>query len=518
MHASAGDANRTDWLAALAVPAVILSFFLALGRAPLFDVDEGAFSQATLEMFQRGDFLSTYLNGIPRYDKPILVYWLQAASVLALGPTELAFRLPSALCATAWCALLFGFAKRYFGRDTGLLAAALAATSVGVFAIGRAATADALLNLCLVATMFSAWLHLQTNQRKWLYAVFAAAGLGVMAKGPVAILIPGAVVLLFCMFRRTFKTWLRMVFDWRGILLFAVIVAPWYAVIFQKEGWAFFEGFIMKHNVERFGGTLQGHGGSLLYYFPVVLLATMPHTGLFLRVFTRLKELWRGDLGCYLLTWFGFVFVFFSLSGTKLPHYVLYGMTGMFVLAAMQGKQAGSRLWVLLPALLFFGFLLALPALLDFTSTRIADAYYQEAAKGASAQFPLLFFLFCGAALALSIWINADRRIAAGLKPVISGGLAVVALALFVVPAFGALLQEPVKQAALLARERNYSVVMWGINAPSFSVYYGKPTPGRTPVPGDIVLTRRKRLIEQPPAAYDTLYEARGVVLARIKG
>src|SRR5260370_9488923 len=104
-------------LAWLSVAAVLLSLFLALGRASLFAVDEGAFSQATLEMFQRGDYLSTYLNGVPRYDKPILVYWLQALAVLALGPTEFAFRLPSALCATAWCALVFAFTKRNFGKD-----------------------------------------------------------------------------------------------------------------------------------------------------------------------------------------------------------------------------------------------------------------------------------------------------------------------------------------------------------------------------------------------------------------
>src|SRR3954447_10359888 len=107
--------NHFQWLAALAVLAVALSFFLALGRAPLFDVDEGAFSQATMEMFQRGDFLSTYLNGIPRYDKPILVYWLQAACVLVLGPTEWAFRLPSAICGALWCGLIFGFARKVSG-------------------------------------------------------------------------------------------------------------------------------------------------------------------------------------------------------------------------------------------------------------------------------------------------------------------------------------------------------------------------------------------------------------------
>src|SRR4029077_21141726 len=116
---------------ALTVLTVALSFFFALGRSPLFDVDEGAFSQATMEMFQRGDFLSTYLNGVPRYNKPILVYWLQAASVLAFGPTEFAFRLPSAVCATLWVLLTFLFARRRFGSNTALLAAAIISTSLG---------------------------------------------------------------------------------------------------------------------------------------------------------------------------------------------------------------------------------------------------------------------------------------------------------------------------------------------------------------------------------------------------
>jgi len=507
------ESSGARWLT---VAAVLASFFWMLGAAPLFDVDEGAFSQATLEMFQRGDYLSTYLNGVPRYDKPILVYWLQALAVLALGPTEFAFRLPSALCATAWCALVFAFTRRNFGKDVGLVAAALTATSVGVFVIGRAATADALLNLCLAATMFAAWLHLQTGQRKWLYAVFAAAGLGVMAKGPVAILIPAAVTLLFCLMRRNLRVWLRALLDWKGILLFALIVVPWYAVIFQKEGAAFFEGFILKHNVGRFGGTLQGHGGSLVYYFPVVLVATMPHTGLFVRVFTRLKELWRDDLSCYLLLWFAFVFVFFSLSGTKLPHYVLYGMTGMFILAAREAARMRSRLWLLVPAILFFGFLLGLPFMLD--NVRTGDVYYREVLSAARGEFSNEFLLFCSAALAVSLYVSFSKTIDAAFKPVICGVLATVTLAVFVVPAFGRLLQEPVKQAGLLARERNYSVVMWGINAPSFSVYYGRPTPGRVPMPGDIVITRAKRFAEEPSIVYDTLFYSHGIVLARIKG
>src|SRR5436190_15597471 len=190
-----GDAR----VRALAALAVVASFFWLLGAAPLFDVDEGAFSQATLEMFERGDFLSTYLNGEPRYDKPILVYWLQAASVAALGPSEWAFRLPSALCATAWAWLTYLFVRRHYGIERALFAAALLATSLGVYIIGRAATADALLNALLAAAMFAAWLHLSSGERRWLYATHAVIALGVLAKGPIAILIPFATTLVFCL-------------------------------------------------------------------------------------------------------------------------------------------------------------------------------------------------------------------------------------------------------------------------------------------------------------------------------
>src|SRR6476619_5546131 len=148
-------------LALAVVLAVALSLFLRLGHAPLFDVDEGAFSEATLEMFQRNDFLSTYLNGEPRYDKPILTYWLQAASVSVFGVSELAFRLPSALCAALWVVLAFAFARRYFGAQRALLVAGVMGTSLGVYVIGRAATADALLNMLIAASMFAAWLYLE---------------------------------------------------------------------------------------------------------------------------------------------------------------------------------------------------------------------------------------------------------------------------------------------------------------------------------------------------------------------
>jgi len=505
------------WIA-LAIFAVAGSFFFALGRAPLFDVDEGAFSEATLEMFQRGDFLSTYLNGEPRYDKPVLIYWLQAASVAAFGTNEFAFRLPSALCATLWVVLTFLFARRYFPVERALLAAAVTATSLGVYVIGRVATADALLNMLIAASMFAVWLHLETGRRGWLMAAFAAIGLGFLAKGPVAVLIPLAVTFAFCLLRRDLKTWARAVFDPLGLLLFAVVALPWYALILHREGWAFVQGFFLKHNVGRFGGTLQGHAGSLVYYVPVVLIGSLPFTALLIRVLARLRQVWRDDLQCFLLLWFAFVFVFFSLSGTKLPHYVLYGMTGMFILMAVHAPGLRSRALALLPVLLFFLFLLALPQLVNLSLPRMPDAYYREALSNAGGYFTWGYFAFMSAGAAVTLWFMWDSRIELAQKLVVSGILAALGLSAFVVPVAAEVQQEPIREAARIARSRHLDVIMWRLNAPSFSVYYGRPTPSREPRPGDIVITKAKRLAELPGYGHELIYAKNGIVLVRVSG
>lgn len=505
---------KSRWLAAAIVAA---SFFWMLGAAPLFDVDEGAFSEATREMFERGDFLATYLNGAPRYDKPILVYWLQAAAVAAFGPNEWAFRLPSALCAAGWAWLTYLFVRRHYGEERGLLAAALLATSTGVFIIGRAATADALLNLLLAAAMFAAWQHLSTGRRGSLYATHAAIALGVLAKGPVAILVPGATTFLFCLFKRDLKTWAKAVLDWRALVLFFAIAAPWYIAILVKEGWPFVQGFFLKHNVARFGGPLQGHGGSLFYYFPVLLVLALPHSALVVPVAARLRALWRDELAAYLLLWFGFVFVFFSLSGTKLPHYVLYGYTGLAILMAARGAETMRAFWALLPAAIFFAALLFLPNAAAPLVPKLGDAYYRQALGLLLMRVDIAYFAYFGVATGLALYAMLERRTPLARKLAWVGLLSVFGLATLVVPLAGEL-QAPIREAGRLARERGFHVVMWRLNAPSFSVYRGAPTPSRAPEPGEVVVTRADRLAGLPKGtSYDILYSRGGIVLARIK-
>jgi len=503
------------WLAAAVV---IASFFWMLGTAPLFDVDEGAFSQATLEMFERGDFLSTYLNGEPRYDKPILVYWLQAACVALLGPSEWAFRLPSAICATLWAWLTYLFVRRYYGAERGLFAALLLATSLGVFIIGRAATADALLNLLIAASMFAAWLHLSTGERRWLYATHAAIGLGVLAKGPVAILIPFASTFLYSWRKRDLKTWARAVFDWRGLLLLFAIALPWYVVILAKEGRGFVEGFFMKHNVGRFSGPVSGHGGSLLYYFPTLVFLSLPFTALLVPVAMRVRAIWRDDLQAYLLLWFAFVFIFFSLSGTKLPHYLLYGYTGLAILMALHGYDLKAAFWILVPVLAFFAGLLALPYVLTYVLGRVSDGSLRDVLAAALGQFSHAYFTFYAMVCAIVLYAMVERATPLPRKLAAFGFAAVISLATLVVPIAGFAEQGSIKEAALLCRERHLDVVMWRLNAPSFSVYRGAPTPSRDPRPGEVVLTRASRLSELPATlSYDLIYSKRVIVLAKIR-
>ena len=126
---------------------LFIAFFVNLWGVPLFDLDEGAFAEATREMLVSGNFAATYLDGEPRYDKPILSYWLQSLSVSAFGMHEFAFRLPSALAASLWLIASYRFVKQEWDEQSALFTVLIMANVAIVGVIGRAATADAWLNL-----------------------------------------------------------------------------------------------------------------------------------------------------------------------------------------------------------------------------------------------------------------------------------------------------------------------------------------------------------------------------------
>lgn len=150
-----GPQSGTGLYAAMLGILVLASFFAVLGNAPLFDVDEGAFSEATREMAASGNYLTTYLNGAPRFDKPVLIYWMQLLSIKTFGLNEFGLRFPSALFAGGWAMAMFFFARREFSQREAFLGSAMLVLSLQVTIIAKAAIADALLNFFLALTMLA---------------------------------------------------------------------------------------------------------------------------------------------------------------------------------------------------------------------------------------------------------------------------------------------------------------------------------------------------------------------------
>ncbi len=517
---SAGGRLAGTFLGRLVFALPLFSFLLCLGGAPLFDVDEGAFSEATREMFERGDFLFTYLNGAPRFDKPILIYWLQALGYLVFGGTEWvewAFRLPSALAAIGWSYATYFFARKRLGEDAGLLALAVASTALGPFAIGRAATADGLLNCLLALTLFDVWRHLESDRRAPLLRAFVWMGLGALTKGPVALVVPGAVSLLYCASRGEWTRWLRMVFNPLGLAILVAIVAPWYAYALHRHGQDFIDGFILRHNVQRFSGSLEGHGGSAFYYLLAVPLLLLPWSGLLIGALARLRASLADPLQRFLWIWFGFVLGFFSLSGTKLPHYVLYGCTPLFILIGLQARQM-RRAWphLLLPGLLFVLFPL-LPNLLDaLARSKLGDGFYRAQLARAFETADTFYIATTIAGLIVWALFVFFPRVPALAKLVATGAVQVGLLAGVVVPYAGGLVQGPVKAAGLKASELGGDVLFWRFTtAPSFSVYRQGVTLKGDPQPGQMALTRIDRLPADAPV--DILFRQGGVALVRAR-
>jgi len=353
----------------LLVPVVLLGFYWMLGSVPLYDLDEGAFTEATREMLADGNYITPHLDGEPRFDKPVLIYWLQAVAVKLLGLNELALRLPSALAATGWLLALWLFVRRRPDSEpattTATVAALVMALILEVSIIAKAATADAVLNLFLALSFFDIYRWYLRPERGTLLRVYLWVGLGFLTKGPVALLFPILVSFLFFLSARSLKDWLRaLVFPW-GWAVFLVVVLPWHIAIYLDSGPGFFESFFLRHNLGRFGAAMHGHKGFFGYYLVILPLIMLPFTGWLLRLLPALRWTWADPLDRFLWLWFATVLVFFSFSGTKLPHYVLYGATPLFVLMARHRKLLASRRLAFGPPLLFFLLLLLLPELLE---------------------------------------------------------------------------------------------------------------------------------------------------------
>jgi 4-amino-4-deoxy-L-arabinose transferase-like glycosyltransferase len=505
--------DRTDVACVLLLMGLCLTFFLRLGAPPLFDWDEGAFSEATREMLASKDWISITLNGSPRYDKPVLIHWLQAASVSLLGASEFAFRLPSALAASAWVIVVYGFGRTFFCHRVGWYAAWMMIASFPVCLIGRAATADAWLNLLLTASMYTALRFHRDGLMRWLYMTFALSAVGFLTKGPIAVIVPTAVSLIYYISLGRIGAWVRCVLSPFGILVFAVIALPWYVMRTADEGRAFIDGFFFLHNIGRFQGPMQGHAGSLAYYIPIVLVAVFPFTAIAIRVFIRMRLYWQGDASRFLLLWFLFVVVFFSLSGTKLPHYVLYGLPGLFLLMARELESFDAYRWVFAPAGVIFGLLFFLPELMTVAVSNIDNSVQEALWKNADLSFAVSYRILLVFAIVVCLSMMLRPRLPARSVALAIGLVVPFTVGFWVIPKFGDIQQLPVKRAGEMVRQHGWLAARRDLHLPSFSVYADQVVKRRPLQPGEVALVLHNEYVGE--LDYSVVFKERGIALIR---
>src|SRR5215467_8654004 len=205
-------------------------FFYGLGSIGLIGPDEPRYASIAREMLRTGDYITPRLYGLPWFEKPPLMYWLAAAGYKIFGNSESAARFPSAAAATVCVFFIYYCGRRLWNRGTGLLAALTAATSIGSSAFARAASMDMLLSACLTMALVFFLFGLNDpapRRRLWFSLFYAALGLGVVTKGPVALLLPMLSLAGFLLLRGRWQEWR----SWYpgSLWITAATAGPWYA-------------------------------------------------------------------------------------------------------------------------------------------------------------------------------------------------------------------------------------------------------------------------------------------------
>jgi 4-amino-4-deoxy-L-arabinose transferase-like glycosyltransferase len=330
-----------------------VNFFAFLGGHTLWDVDEPNNAVCAREMLLAGNWWTPMFNGALRFDKPILIYWLMMPLNALFGVNEWTARLPSALSMSGLVIVIWKMGERLLGdRKAALMAATLFAAALHVIIIARAAVPDPLLMLSLgFALPAFLIVYLEQKERpsaampKLLLQAYVALGLGLLAKGPVAGLMPVLVLSAFLTLTGDWKGW-RTFHPFKGAAIALLIALPWYVGVGVITDGEWLHGFIFHHNLDRFSEPLQGHRGFPGLYIVSYLLGWFPWTGLLAATLLfgswRLKALRAQPLRLFMLCWAGAFIIFFSIARTQLPNYILPAFPAAAFLMAGAWLHAGD--------------------------------------------------------------------------------------------------------------------------------------------------------------------------------
>lgn len=407
-------------LAALLV-ALALAWFGGLGERKLLKADEGRYAEIPREMVASGDWLTPRLNGFKYFEKPPLQYWATAAAFSVLGISEWSARLWTALTGFLGVLLAYYAGRRLLGAAGGVCAAAVLAGSVMYVFAAHVLSLDMGLSLFLELAIL-AFVVAQGDataaraQRNWMLVAWAAVALAVLSKGLIGLVLPAAAVLAYAAWQRD-ALLLRQLHAAPGIALLLALTAPWFIAVSAANP-EFARFFFIHEHFERFLTTQHQRAGPIWYFVPVLAAGAVPWlvslpAGLWQAArpvtATRFRPL------RFLLAWCVVVFAFFSVSGSKLPSYILPMFPALALLVAAQLTRASRQVLVAQTALAALIGLAVLAAAASRALPTLPEPYrpWIVAAGGSLAALALAAF-----------WLAARGRGLASVLALAAGGLA----------------------------------------------------------------------------------------------
>ena len=307
-----------------------LTFFAGLGRGAITDSDEAFYAESAREMVVSGDWITPSYNYEPRFQKPVLYYWVTAATYLIFGATEMAARWWAAMAGFGLVLVTAACGRRWYDESTGLLAGAIVATTFGYFSIGRMALPDLPLTFCITLAIWAALvatLEQERSPRKWVLLAALALGLGALTKGPVGLIIPALVIVPVLLIERR-SIALTPSDIALGFIVLVAVAVPWYVVMWIRHGSDYLQGFFVGDNLARFATDRFNDPRPWWFYLPVVAGGLLPWTALALVWLGPVTQFLRrrrdvGTIDLRLLMWAALPLAFYTVSVGKQPRYVL---------------------------------------------------------------------------------------------------------------------------------------------------------------------------------------------------
>lgn len=342
------DSPRVIWTLLIGF---LLVWFYMLGARTLVPTDEGRYAEMAREMLVTGDWITPRLNGIKYFEKPPLQAWMNTITFALFGVGEWQARLWTGLCGLLGIALIAHTGTKVFNRRIGIQAALVLASSLlwaasahfNSLDLGVAAMMTIALCGLLLAQRAAATAQ---EQRNGMLMCWAGMALAVLSKGLIGVVLPGAVLVLYTLIAGDWAIWRRLHLG-KGLLLFFLIVCPWFILVALKnpEHPQFF--FIHEH-FQRFTSDVHKRNKPVTFFVPLLAIGILPWLGFLLQsLFKGIRQEKQANHPFQpkklLLIWTIFIFVFFSASHSKLTGYILPIFPSLALLIAIQLEQASAR-------------------------------------------------------------------------------------------------------------------------------------------------------------------------------